>query len=186
MHRIAAWRLGFELQNLKKLVSKSDGTVKYFAFGANLDPSVLKETRRITPTNEKSFILKDYALSFSHPAAFEGMGFASIEKERGAMVYGKLYSLSLLDAVRLDYYELVPFLHRYKRVTVKQDGEVFFFYQSCDPRSNLKPTKKYLDYIVSGFKKSTDIPVNYTTELENTKTFFGPPQPAKDLGFFKF
>ena len=83
MLRIVAWRLLFELKNMQTIFSKNEKTIKYFAFGANLDPNVLINTRRIKPLDEKEFILKDYALRFSHPSAWDGEGFASIDKAPG-------------------------------------------------------------------------------------------------------
>src|SRR5690606_36396078 len=104
MYRLALWRLGCEIVNLVRLVTHGKRTVQYFAFGANLDPQVLK-ARRISPLSEKPFVLKDHELSFCHPGPFEGMGFASIEPKGGNCVYGKLHELGIVDALRMDFYE---------------------------------------------------------------------------------
>ena len=184
MYQAVAWRLAFEFLNMKRAIfspNEVGETVQYFAFGGNLDPAVLKR-RKIYPLDEKPFVLKDFALRFSHPTAFEGMGFASIEKVSGENVYGKLYRLSLVDASRMDYYELVPFLGRYKRVEVDQDGEKFYFYQSQDPRPGLKPSKTYLESIIKGFEKADHIPKSYLSKLKTLEATV-PKEPAKNLNF---
>lgn len=181
MFRILAWRLGFELKNIQKLINGSKNTVNYFAFGANLDPEVLKR-RKIIPLSEKPFILKDYALRFSHPGGFMRMGFASLDEAQGEVTYGKLYTLTEIDAIRMDYYELVPFLNRYQRCEIEQDGEKLFFYHSSDPRAELQPTQKYLNLILNGFKNVTHVPKEYLDKLASTETL-KEMIPADDIQF---
>lgn len=179
--KIFLWRLAFELKNLQRAVAPSKDTVQYFAFGGNLDPKVLLR-RKIKPVAEKPIVLKDYQMRFTHPGAFEGMGFASIEPAPGKVTYGKLYTLTQTDADRMDYYELVPFLNRYKRVSVNQDGEEFFFYQSAVPRQGLKPTKKYVQMILDGFHKVDHVPESFLAELKSIETI-DKLIPAKKLEF---
>ncbi len=181
MHRLMFWRLGFELKNIERIYHSNKETINYFAFGANLDPAVLLR-RKIKPLSEKPFKLENFELQFTHPGAFEGMGFASIESAAGKTVYGKLYELSTLDAKRMDYYELVPVLNRYRRVLTTQQGQDFYFYQSCDPRSGLKPTKNYWNMIINGFEKASDIPPEFIEGLASTATL-DKMIPAKDLNF---
>jgi len=181
MIKIILWRLAFELKNLERVLSPSKRTVQYFAFGGNLDPKVLLK-RKIKPLAEKACVLEDYEMRFTHPGAFEGMGFASIESAPGKKVYGKLYTLSQTDAARMDYYELVPLLNRYRRLTVDQGGESFFFYQSAVPRSGLRPTKKYVQMILDGFKLADRIPADFIKNLESIETI-DKLVPAENLEF---
>ena len=181
MIKIVLWRILFDIINLRKILFENKKTIKYFAFGANLDPACLRR-RKINVLNEMPFTLRDYEMKFSHPGAFEGMGFSSIEHSSGKKVYGKLYTLSSTDARRLDYYELVPCLGRYRRVFICQDGEHFFCYQSCMPKEGLRPSANYLASIINGFKKAPHIPAEYRAEIEATSVL-EILTPAKNLEF---
>ncbi|MBI3534382.1 MAG: gamma-glutamylcyclotransferase [Deltaproteobacteria bacterium] len=181
MLRMFAWRICFELLNLKKLLIEDKTQVFYFAYGANLDKEVLKD-RKISPLEEKEFVAENFELQFSHPGPYEGMGFASLIKKPGAKTYGKLYRLTQTDLKRLDYYELVPFLGRYKREEVRQNGLVFYIFTSGHPAQNLKPTKSYKDSILNGLKTIQGAPDSYIRHIESIEVL-ETCIPAKTLNF---
>jgi hypothetical protein len=149
MLRFIAWRLLFEVCNVRRWFGHGSGRVQYFAFGANLCPSIMRE-RRIRPHEAKYFTLENHALRFDHPSPWHGCGYASAAPSEGEAVHGVLYLISERDAARMDFYELVPVVGRYRRTWVEQGGERLYFYQTNRATPRLKPTAKYLAYIVDG------------------------------------
>jgi len=143
--------------------------VQYLAFGANLSDTVLKE-RRITPFAVKHFTLRDYGLRFNHPSRWVGCGFASAEQAPGESLHGFLYTLSGRDAARMDFYEVVPVLKRYRRTFVEQDGVTLYFYQTNLPTPHLKPSVEYLGYIIEGLESHPDASDEYCEAVSATVT----------------
>ena len=164
MLRYLLWRLRFEACNVRRLFGHGSERLQYLAFGANLSDDILRE-RRITPLEARPFTLRDYGLRFDHPAPWAGCGFASAEPAQGETLYGYLYTLSGRDAARMDYYEVVPVLGRYRRTVVTQDGEEIFFYQTNRSTPGLKPTDEYLGFIVEGLKTHPGVDADYLAEI---------------------
>ena len=156
MFRYLLWRLRFEACNVRRLLGPGSGRIEYLAFGANLSDSILRE-RRIKPLAARPFTLRDYGLRFDHPAPWTGCGYASAEPAPGETLHGVLYTLSERDAARMDFYEVVPVLQRYRRTVVEQDGVTVYFYQINRSTPNLKPTAEYLGYIVQGLESHPDV-----------------------------
>ena len=113
MIRYLFWRLSFEACNVRRLFGHGTGRVQYLAFGANLSDTILRE-RKISPFEVKPFTLRNYGLRFDHPAPWVGCSYASAEPAPGENLYGYLYTLSERDAARMDYYEVVPIVRRYR------------------------------------------------------------------------
>ena len=149
MLRYIAWRLLFEICNIRRCFGHGSGRVRYFAFGANLSSTVMRE-RRIEPFSAEYFTLEGHALNFDHPSPWRGCGYASAAPLAGGAVQGVLYTLSERDAARMDFYEVVPVLGRYRRTWVEQGGERLYYYQTMRPTAGLKPTSEYLGYILDG------------------------------------
>ena len=160
MFRYLLWRLRFEWCNLKRLCGHGPERVEYLAFGANLSDDIMRK-RRITPFASRPFTLRDHGLRFDHPAPWHNCGYASAEPAPGECVYGYLYTLSARDAARMDFYEVVPVLKRYRRTVVVQDGVELFFYQTNRSTPSLKPTDEYLGYIVNGLADHPDVEDSY-------------------------
>jgi hypothetical protein len=169
MIRYLLWRLQFEVCNVKRLFGHGSQQVQYLAFGANLSDAILRE-RRITPLAARHFTLKDYALRFDHPAPWTGCGYASAEPAPGESLHGFLYLLSGRDAARMDYYEVVPVLKRYRRTVVEQDSLELYFYQTNRSTPNLRPTSEYLGYIVNGLESHPDASPEYRDAIASTET----------------
>lgn len=163
------WRLLFEVSNIKRLFGHGPEQVQYLAFGANLSDAVLKQ-RRITPFAARPFTLRDYGLRFDHPAPWIGCGYASAEPAPGESVHGFLYTLSGRDAARMDFYEVVPVVKRYRRTVVEQDGETLYFYQTNRSTPNLKPTTEYLGFITEGLKSHPDASTEYRNAMASITT----------------
>lgn len=147
--RFLAWRLGFEWANLKRCCGHGPQRVRYLGFGANLADTILRE-RRITPLDAAAFTLQDHGLRFDHPSAWEHCSYASAEPAPGEKLHGTLYTLSGRDAARMDFYESVPVLRRYRRTWVEQDGTRLYYYQTNRSTPGLLPTDEYLGYITAG------------------------------------
>jgi hypothetical protein len=169
MIRYLLWRLRFEASNLKRLFGHGDERLHYLAFGANLSDAVMKQ-RRITPLAARPFTLRDHGLRFDHPAPWAGCGYASAEPAPGEAVHGFLYTLSGRDAARMDFYEVVPVLNRYRRTVVRQDGIELFFYQTNRSTPELKPTEEYLGYIVKGLEQHPGASAEYRDTMAATET----------------
>ncbi len=166
MLRIILWRLFFDLKNLCKLFVRSDKTYKYFAYGGNLDPGVLRR-RKIEILSEQDYVLKDHELRFNVPGEYEGMGYASAEFSKGEEIYGRIYELSKIDAERMDYYEASAFLGVYRRVVQPYGADELFFYQAVNPKENLKPTTAYLNYIIVAYSTSKSVPEGVLANLRS-------------------
>ncbi len=164
MLRYLVWRLMFEACNIRRLFGHGRGRVLYLAFGANLSDSIMKE-RRIKPFAARHFTLRDHGLRFDHPAPWIGCGYASAEPAQGESLHGFLYTLSARDAARMDFYEVVPVVNRYRRTWVEQDGETIYFYQTNRSTPNLNPTPQYLGYIVDGLDTHPGVSTEYRSEM---------------------
>lgn len=169
MLRYVVWRLLFEICNIRRLPGHGKERVRYLAFGANLSESIMNE-RRIRPFAMRPFTLKDHGLRFDHPSPWVGCGYASAEPAAGEAVHGFLYTLSVRDAARMDFYEAVPVINRYRRTWIEQDGERVYFYQTNRSTPNLKPTEEYLGYIVNGLASHPDASDEYRALMASTET----------------
>jgi len=169
MIRCLVWRLRFEACNIKRLFGHGRERVHYLAFGANLSDDILKQ-RRIRPLASVYFTLRDHALRFDHPAAQSGCAYASAEHAPGELLHGSLLTLSGRDAARMDFYEVVPVIRRYRRTVVEQDGVELYFYQTNRSTPGLKPTALYLGYIVDGLESHPEVSPEYREQLRATET----------------
>ena len=169
MLRYLIWRFLFEICNLRRLLGHGSERVQYLAFGANLSDAIMSE-RRIKPFAMKPFRLRNHGLRFDHPGPWVGCAYASVEPAAGESAYGFLYTLSVRDAARMDFYEAVPVIRRYRRTWVEQDGESLFFYQTNRSTPDLAPTEQYLGYIVGGLEVHPEVPPEYLEAMAATKT----------------
>ena len=86
-------------------MSDRDG-IWNFAYGGNMNPSVLSERRRISPLESVAGRLKDYRLAFN-TRGFPWIEpvFANVEYAPGEYVHGVLHRLTEEQFARLDRYE---------------------------------------------------------------------------------
>ncbi len=164
MLRYLFWRLRFEACNIKRLIGPGERKVEYLAFGANLSDAILRE-RCMAPLAARPFTLRNYGLRFDHPAPWCNCGYASAQPAPGESLHGYLYTLWERDAARMDFYEVVPVLKRYRRTVVEQDGLSLFFYQTNRSTPNLQPTAEYLGYILQGLQTHPDVEPEYLAKL---------------------
>jgi len=169
MIRYLVWRLLFEACNIIRLFGHGHDRVYYLAFGANLSGQILRQ-RRIRPFAAEPFTLRDHALRFDHPAPWAGCAFASAEPAVGESLHGFLYALSGRDAARMDFYEVVPILNRYRRTYVEQDGLRLFFYQTNRSTPDLRPTDEYLEFIIEGLQSHPGASDEYRSMIASIET----------------
>ena len=168
MLHIIQWKVAFECAHLKRACSpKTDDKVYYFAFGANLSPTVL-EKRRIQIFDSFDYVLEGAELNFSQMGFYRDHGYASADPAIDGVVYGKMYLMLKSDANRMDYFEGVPYLKVHEKITRKFEKGEFFYYRSADPKNGLKPTQEYLDYITNAYGGMSIVPKSYLESLIQT------------------
>jgi len=169
LHRIILWKTGFELAHLKRLLwPRTRQKIYYFAFGANLCPDVL-EQRRITVFESFDYVLDNSVLRFSQPGFYRSHGYASADTADSEVVYGKMYLILERDAVRMDYFEGVPFLDAHEKVFRQGDGFSFYYYRTTRIFDGLKPTQEYLDYLIVAYRQMPDVPDTYIASIAATE-----------------
>lgn len=169
MLRIVLWKAGFEWAQLKRILwPRAERKTYYFAFGANLSPDVL-EQRRIKVYETFDYVLDDATLRFSLAGFYKDHGYASADTAEGEVVYGKMYLILERDAVRMDYFEGVPFLGVHEKVFREVNGYDFYFYRANIALEGLKPTQEYLDYLTIAYRGMDDVPEAYIQSLAATE-----------------
>ena len=169
MLRIFFWKTGFELAHLKRIVSPAtQRRIYYFAFGANLSPDIMK-LRKIRVYEEFDYLLENAALRFSLAGFYRNHGYASADAVEGGKVYGKMYQIPQRDALRMDYFEGMPFLKVHEKVFGKVNESDFYFYRAVSAQEGLKPTQEYLDYLTTAYREMPMVPVAYIESLASTE-----------------
>lgn len=183
MLRILLWKLGIEWAHLLRALSpQTDNKVFYFAFGANLSPDVLTQ-RRIKVFDMFDYQLENAALRFSQPGFYRNHGFASADAADGEIVYGRMYEILARDAVRMDYFEGVPYFKAHEKIFRTNDQFEFFFYRTTRVAAGLKPTREYLDYLLEAYRRMPDIAQDYIAALAKTEVL-GETLPLEETGIF--
>jgi hypothetical protein len=159
-----------------------DRKIYYFAFGANLCAQIL-ELRRIRVFEAFDYVLDDAALRFSLAGFYKDHGYASADAAAGEVVYGRMYLILERDAVRMDYFEGVPFLGVHEKIFRKFEGNDFFFYRACKALDGLKPTREYLDYLVNAYREMAEVPQAYIESMAATEVLdnFRPQDQTGDF-----
>ena len=164
--RVIFWKIGCELAHVKRaLWPQFDRKVYYFAFGANLCRDVL-ELRRIKVFETFDYVLEEASLQFTQPGFYKDHGYASADAASDEVVYGRMYLILERDALRMDYFEGVPFFGVHEKVTRQADGFSFYFYRATRAVAGLKPTREYLDYIVDAYRQMPVVPADYLASIE--------------------
>jgi hypothetical protein len=181
--RILLWKIGFEWAHLQRILwPRVDRKIWYFAFGANLSPEVLAQ-RRIRVYESFDHVLEDAALRFTLAGFYKGHGYASADIAEGEVVYGKMYLILQRDALRMDYFEGVPFLDVHDKVFREFNDSEFYYYRGKVARSGLKPTREYLDYLLTAYREMDIVPEDYIDSLAGTEVLeqFLPPDQTGDF-----
>lgn len=183
MLRVLLWKLGIEWAHLLRALSpQSDNRVFYFAFGANLSPDVLAQ-RRIEVFDVFDYQLENAALRFTQPGFYRNHGYASPDPIDGEIVYGRIYQILARDAVRMDYFEGVPYFRAHDKIFEQTEQFEFFFYRATRVIAGLKPTREYLDYILDAYRQMPGIPEEYIAVLAKTEVL-EDMLPLDETGIF--
>jgi hypothetical protein len=167
--RIILWKIGFEWAHLMRVLRPwPDRKIYYFAFGANLSPEVL-EQRRIRIYESFDHVLDGASLQFSQAGFYKDHGYASADEADGEVAYGKMYLILERDAVRMDYFEGVPFLDVHAKVFRKVNNSDYYYYRAINPLNGLKPTQEYLDYLVTAYREMPVVPQPYIETMAVTE-----------------
>jgi hypothetical protein len=159
------WKGGFEWAHLRRFLWPCpQRKIYYFAFGANLSPDVLQQ-RRIRIYEAFDYVLEDAGLRFSQAGFYKDHGYASADAVAGEKVYGKMYLILERDAVRMDYFEGVPFLRAHNKVFDTVNDSDFFYYRSTEAQQDLKPTREYLDYLLNAYRDMEVVPNAYSETM---------------------
>lgn len=144
-----------------------------FAYGSNISEHRMKVERNINFKSRRLSVLRDYKLVFNKVSKNNVyLGFANIVVSKGDIVQGALYEIDDKDISILDKYEGVKNNH-YMRISVDvvcDDEKVNAITYIASPdkvRENIKPDKKYLNYILDGKDLFTN---DYYEKLLETKT----------------
>lgn len=169
MLRVILWKLGIEWAHLRRaLWPRHARKLYYFAFGANLCREVLEE-RRIRVFEAFDYVLRGAELRFSQPGFYRGHGYASADPAEGGSIYGRMYLILESDALRMDYFEGVPYIDAHEKVFCETGALRFFYYRTTRIVDGLKPTREYLDYIVDAYREMPAVPGDYLQNLQSVE-----------------
>jgi hypothetical protein len=112
------------------------------------------------------YVLEKASLQFTQPGFYKDHGYASAEAASDEVVYGRMYLILERDALRMDYFEGVPFFRVHEKVTRQVDGFSFYFYRATRAVAGLKPTREYLDYIIDAYRQMPVVPADYLASIE--------------------
>lgn len=132
--------------------------INYFAYGSNISEKRMREERKINFISRKFAILKDYKIVFNKVSKNNVyLGYANIVESEGDFVEGALYEINPFDLDIINKFEGANTKpnHYYRAiVNVICEGEsVYAITYIANPimiRENIKPDKKYLNYILEG------------------------------------
>ena len=122
----------------------------YFAYGSNLYKEQMKVRCPKSKYLEKHYF-DDHKLCFCwNGLSTNPNGVANIIKETGSKVPGVIYEISKSDEKRLDIYEEYPIL--YKKMYFNYYNNEIMTYIMVKKSTYKKPTEKYLNTIIKGYK----------------------------------
>lgn len=131
------------------------GTMRYFAYGSNMDSERMKK-RGVNYSRRECAFLKGHKLVFNKLVSYNPQeGYANIVPDENDMVEGVLYEISDSDLSKLDKYEGYPNHYGRIRVTVQLDDDqeveaVIYIAQPDKVREGLKPSREYLKHLIIG------------------------------------
>lgn len=149
--------------------------INYFSYGSNISSYRMLSERKVTYISRKFAILENYKLIFNKVSKNNAyLGFANIIESDGDIVEGALYEINDSDLKIIDKFEganLTPSHYYRKNVEVVCDGSkiqsITYIANPIMIRENVKPDKKYLDYILEGRDLFS---IEYYEKLRLTKT----------------
>jgi gamma-glutamylcyclotransferase len=137
-----------------------------FAYGSNMCPGRFREYR-VTPEGRgRSALLAGYVLRFNKRSKKDGSGKANVEPQKGAQVWGVLYTIPETDLRLLDDGEKG---YRRVKLAVQVNGIAtqawVYLASSPDNDPALRPYSWYKRFLVEGAREHAIQP-EYVAELE--------------------
>lgn len=147
----------------------------YFAYGSNMNDLQIRK-RCSTPKVVAIARLPDYRLGFFGYSTIWDGAQETVVGDRGHDVWGVVYELSHPDSERLDAWQDVrmdgtgSYFHYPARVG-GVDGRTYtvLFYKKDILGEPKKPSKPYLDFIISGAEQK-QLPAGYIRELRTVES----------------
>ena len=146
-----------------------NGLVLYFAYGSNMNPDRMKE-RGVTFYSRELLLLPGYELVFNKIVKTPNAAAANIISDKGGVVEGVLYEVTMEGIRNLDKYEHYP--NEYDRVALQilhngVEKEVLtYIAHTHKTREGLKPSREYLEHLLSGKDILSDTYYNKLREVE--------------------
>lgn len=144
----------------------------YFAYGSNISENRMKNERSVNFKSRKFAVLENYKMLFNKVSKNNVyLGYANIIDSVGDIVQGALYEIDDVDIKIIDKFEGFP--KHYNRINVdvicedKIINAITYVANSSMIRQNIKPDKKYLNYILEGKDLFTN---DYYEKILETKT----------------
>lgn len=156
---ISVWplcRLWYRAWGLR-LDGNPGDSVWYFAFGANMHDSALRERRGIEPVEWRAACIQNYRLRFNLDGRPKGRAApANIAYAAGKEVWGVAYRITRRDLVRLDATEGIPG-RRYRHLWIDaldRDGNsvAIVTYMAKGNDQDGKPSLRYITLLRDGAK----------------------------------
>ena len=149
--------------------------INYFAYGSNISSHRMLSERKINFISRKSAILENYKLVFNKVSKNNCyLGFANIVESQNDIVEGVLYEIEENDINIIDRFEgstSTPKHYFRKNVNVICDNKIVdaivYIANPIMIRENIKPDKKYLNYILEGKDLFS---ADYYEMIKSTKT----------------
>ncbi len=191
------WYLGIMLKGVL--------SYNYFAFGSNMASSTMINLRNINPIASTAAILRDHRLAFNVPGTpFVEPSAASVEMEKGSIVHGVLFKLTVDDFAKVCQTEGVPLAYRLHRCEVlpyvgdgKNAGEdaasngiqsvpAFTLragLKAWRESSDIPPSQSYLNVLIRGAKeyRLDESYLHYLVSIQCAKTIIGDGLAEKAL-----
>lgn len=165
-------RLWYRLWGLRLSGGPRD-QVWYFAYGANMDESVLRERCGIDPREWRAGRLAGFRLRFNLDGRPLGRAApANIEPAENEEVWGVLYRISRRDMVRLNATEGVPG-RRYTPVAVRttdREGNTHdaFTLIAGGNKEDGAPSRRYINLLRAG-ARAHGLPAHWTAKLDSVR-----------------
>jgi len=145
---------GANYVDIGALERRDEDEINYFAYGSNMDVQRMK-SREIVFSKRYHAILPGYRLEFNKITLFnQKEGYANIVVDKNEYVEGVLYNIDDVDLEKLDCFEGYP--DHYNRITIKvrldnqsEVEAITYIAQPDKTRRGLKPSKKYLNYLLA-------------------------------------
>lgn len=149
--------------------SADGGSLFYFAYGSNMDPSQMR--RRCESAVRKGVgILVGHRLVFNRKGDYVEGGVASIVTDANRNVQGTVYALTAEDLEVLDAAEVATSYERVSRSVVLLDGtSVNCFVYVAYPQGDMDADQEYLERVIQA-AESVDLAPEYLESLKGFRT----------------